>query len=178
MDWNSLVYYDETSPTCLRWKIRKAGSVLPDGPAGGLTPSATYPEVRIDRKVQKIHRIIWQLHHGPIPEGMVIDHIDRNPANPKISNLRMVTPAENARNRNNHRNSRSGFKWIYWCGRKKKWRGRLKLADGTYTYSGYHKDPKDAYISLMDIRCKHGLFEPPLNNHGCLPGVASYLALA
>lgn len=45
-----------------------------------------------------VHRIIYEYHFGKIPKDMQIDHIDGNPANNKIENLRCVTRNTNARN--------------------------------------------------------------------------------
>jgi hypothetical protein len=46
------------------------------------------------------HRIIWKLFYGKDPD-QVIDHIDGNPSNNRIENLRDVSPAKNAQNRVN-----------------------------------------------------------------------------
>jgi ribonucleotide reductase alpha subunit len=43
---------------------------------------------------QWVHRMIWENEIGPIPEGMVIDHIDGNPENNVIENFQLLTPAE------------------------------------------------------------------------------------
>lgn len=50
-----------------------------------------------------IHRLMWEIFNETIPEGYEIDHIDRNPANNALSNLRLVTHSENAKNAN-HKN--------------------------------------------------------------------------
>lgn len=44
--------------------------------------------------------LIWLLVHGQKPEGE-IDHINRNPSDDRLANLRDVTRAENMRNRRN-----------------------------------------------------------------------------
>ncbi len=46
--------------------------------------------------VVSLHRLLYP---DPVPRGMVIDHIDRNPYNNVVSNLRVVTCAFNSRNR-------------------------------------------------------------------------------
>jgi len=42
-----------------------------------------------------IHRLVYEVHVGPIAQGMEIDHIDDNPHNNHVSNLQMVTPTYN-----------------------------------------------------------------------------------
>lgn len=54
-----------------------------------------YHKVRIKRKQFRAHRWAWELINGPIPEGLVIDHICRNRACVAIDHLRMVTQQEN-----------------------------------------------------------------------------------
>lgn len=45
-----------------------------------------------------VHRIVWMMHNGLIPEGMVIDHIDRDKLNNDIMNLRCVDRSVNRKN--------------------------------------------------------------------------------
>ena len=45
-----------------------------------------------------VHRLIAEAFIGPIPDGYEIDHINRNRADNRISNLRIVTRSENNRN--------------------------------------------------------------------------------
>lgn len=48
-------------------------------------------------KIQcKIHRIVWIAAHGIIPDGYVIDHINNDKQDNRISNLQMLTPEENS----------------------------------------------------------------------------------
>jgi hypothetical protein len=42
-----------------------------------------------------IHRLIWTVANGEIPEGMQVNHIDENKGNNSISNLNLMTPKEN-----------------------------------------------------------------------------------
>ena len=47
------------------------------------------------RQFQLVHRIIYQLVHGPIPEGMEIDHINGVKDDNRPENLRAVTHQRN-----------------------------------------------------------------------------------
>jgi hypothetical protein len=43
------------------------------------------------------HRLAWELAHGPIPEGMQIDHVCRNRACINVAHMEVVTPSQNVR---------------------------------------------------------------------------------
>lgn len=45
-----------------------------------------------------LHRIVYELFKGKIPEGYVVDHIDTNTKNNHIDNLRACTTKENNNN--------------------------------------------------------------------------------
>lgn len=46
----------------------------------------------------KVHQLVYDAWVGPVPDGMVIDHIDRNRSNNSVDNLRAVSPLANAGN--------------------------------------------------------------------------------
>lgn len=48
-------------------------------------------------KSLRVHRIIYEMFNGKIPDGYVINHINSDSLDNKISNLECVTPAENNR---------------------------------------------------------------------------------
>lgn len=54
-----------------------------------------YHQVRLKGKRWRAHRWAWELINGPIPEGMVIDHMCSNRACVAIDHLRVVTQREN-----------------------------------------------------------------------------------
>ena len=59
------------------------------------------------RKYYYLHRIIYEAHFGKIPENLVVDHIDHNPENNDISNLRLVPQFINSTNITKRRNGQN-----------------------------------------------------------------------
>lgn len=66
-------------------------------PVGRIDTSSGTPYYRVSGK--RIHRIIWEKTNGPIPEGMEVDHINRNSLDNRIENLRVVSKGLNMRNK-------------------------------------------------------------------------------
>lgn len=103
MIWNEYFIYDETSPTSLRWK---SGEIAGTHKFKGKNKRS---EVSIKRKLYYVHRVIWEMFNGPIPDGMVIDHLDRNGMNNNLQNLCLKTFKENCRNRSLSKNNNTGI---------------------------------------------------------------------
>lgn len=53
----------------------------------------------IEGKSQLAHRLVWEEEHGPIPEGMTIDHLCRVHSCINLDHLEVVTQTENRRRR-------------------------------------------------------------------------------
>jgi hypothetical protein len=54
-----------------------------------------YGQVWWNGKKLATHRVTYEHHRGPIPAGMVIDHLCRRPACLRIDHLELVTNGEN-----------------------------------------------------------------------------------
>ena len=61
----------------------------------GLSPAMNY-----------VHRLVWQAYVGEIPAHLEIEHIDQNPHNCNLNNLKLVTRKENL---DNHYRDKLGF---------------------------------------------------------------------
>jgi len=72
-----------------------------------------YWRLKFKNKTVMIHRIIWTLVNGEIPDNYIIDHIDGNGLNNKIENLRLITKSLNCRNKTISKKNKSGVNGIY-----------------------------------------------------------------
>ena len=75
------------------------------------------------------HRLIWFIHNGPIPDNMMVDHINLDKLDNRIENLRLVNKSGNAQN-----SKRAGC-WL--DSRSGKWRAQIKL-DGKAKHLGLY----------------------------------------
>jgi len=76
-------------------------------------------QITINKKHYKTHRLVFLMFHGYMPEE--IDHIDGNPLNNKISNLRPATRSEQLCNTGLRKTSKSGVKGVSWDSSRNKW---------------------------------------------------------
>lgn len=97
-----------------------------------------YGRVCMNGRLQLAHRVAYELHVGPIPDGLVIDHVCYtydcfNPAH-----LEPVTRVENQQNRGGLAvNNTSGHRGVTWLKHKSRWQVQV-WHGGTQHYGGCH----------------------------------------
>jgi hypothetical protein len=96
------------------------------------------------------HQFAWWMSYREVPdEDLVIDHIDRDPANNRISNLRLTTQQENNLNRDWIEN----VKGYYFFKLTGKWRASIKV-DGKRIHLGLfdtEEEARQAYLDALKI---------------------------
>lgn len=80
---------------------------------------------------------------GSPPEGLLIDHADRDPLNNKISNLRFASKSQNAMNSKVRKDNSSGFKGVSLNRNKRKWRAYISI-NGQQQHLGTFVAQEDA----------------------------------
>lgn len=89
----------------------------------GTMHNAGYRHIGVDDNKYLAHRLAWLYVYGYWPKE--IDHIDRNPLNNRIANLREVTRQQNKMNQGPQANSASGERGIDFLERLGKYRVRV-----------------------------------------------------
>jgi len=137
-DANSGVFIWTKEPAIMRRDLGKeAGTRRPNG----------YVYIGLGEFGQvAAHRLAWVYMHGSIPPGMEIDHIDGDPSNNRISNLRLATSSQQKRNKKVQSNNRSGLKGAYYHAihKGKKWRSQIKVGD-SLIFLGYFETAQEAH---------------------------------
>jgi hypothetical protein len=94
-----------------------AGAVVGTKPTGAR--NYRYGATTIRGEHWCMHKLIYLYHHGVVPEQL--DHINQNPADNRIENLRVANGSENACNRKLFANSTSGCKGVSWHRARSRW---------------------------------------------------------
>lgn len=104
------------------------------------------------------HRIIWVMCNGRIPDGPLIDHINRDPWDNRIENLRLATHSQNRANMNQNTNTLSGLRGVTLGGCKNRWVARI-CVDGVTMNLGTYDRPEEAYARYCEVaKGLHGEF--------------------
>lgn len=88
------------------------------------------------------HRIIWKLVHGVDPDQ--VDHINGNPSDNRLVNLRACTSAENARNYKKRNSGVSKYRGVSWVVRDERWVASINVAGRGRISLGGHPDEEAA----------------------------------
>ena len=83
-----------------------------------------YIQVSVDRRLYAVHHLIWMWVYGEYPQDH-IDHINRMRDDNRLSNLRVVTHAENMLNKSAYSSNWTGTPGVTWYGPTSKWVARI-----------------------------------------------------
>ena len=105
------------------WRVRRTGTARA-GDQTGRVNNRGYVELKVKNRRYSAHRLAWLMVHGVWPREF-IDHIDGNPANNRLDNLREASRTENSRNRRMQYSNTSGYKGVYWFKAARKWHAQI-----------------------------------------------------
>lgn len=144
----------------LFWKMTRGGVSIGEE-AGWVDESSGYKRISIYGATKYAHVVAWELFHGEIPNGQV-DHINGDKTDNRIANLRECSPAQNAQNRKNRVDNKSGVKGASWNASRRKWCARVTVNKKVF-FLGFFSNITDAEKEIAKFRDRHhGEFA----NHG------------
>jgi hypothetical protein len=133
----------------VRWRKPTAGHIRAGDIAGGITMGG-YKETCFRGSVIGAHRIAWlHLHGGELPE--VIDHINGNPSDNRIANLRASTHQLNLQNQRRARadNKHSGLLGAAFHKASGRYRARIGMPDGRQKHLGLFDTAEQAHAAYI-----------------------------
>ena len=104
----------------------------------GHVDTSGHRQIMLDTKLYMAHRLAWLYVYGYFPLNQ-IDHINRNPDDNRLVNLREATHSQNQQNTKVKSNNKSGFKGISFIAKENKWRVRI-TKEGKTICLGRHKN--------------------------------------
>lgn len=134
----------------LYWNVSRQPNIQAGDIAGTINGHG-YNAVCLFGRVHLAHRLAWLLTHGQWPKGM-IDHINGDPADNRIVNLREVTGAQNQANRGARKDNSTGLRGVR---RQKsgKWSAQIQI--GTFDTA---EEARAAFLWMAQL-C-YGEFAP------------------
>ena len=147
IDYNELFTYNEFTGELL-WKPNVRLKYKNGAIAGSSSNTNGYVQVQVNNKMHLAHRIIWEMKNGPIPKGLLIDHVDGNRTNNKLSNLRLCTKSQNTCNGKLRSTNTSGFRGVSWSRSMSMWRSQIRTQNGPMNL-GYFETKEEAYAARL-----------------------------
>lgn len=126
----------------LTWRVRTSWRVQ-IGDEAGCAGRRGYVYVRVDGCLMRANRVIFAIHTGRWPKGLV-DHQDLDPSNNRWRNLREATRTQN--NANSRARNKLGIKGVYPT--NKGFVAKIGF-NGRRIHLGTHKTPEAAHAAYV-----------------------------
>lgn len=116
------------------------------GTETGCINTLGYVVIMVDYKLYLAHRLAWLYVYGKWPKG--VDHINRNPGDNRLCNLRQCDQAQNVRNSRRSRHNTSGLKGAIYRENRGHWYATT-MVRGKKLYLGSFPTAKAAHAAYM-----------------------------
>lgn len=150
-------------PRGLKYSPQTGMLYTPNGPVLQ-TDRHGYRRVTFKKIQYHTHKIAWISENGEVPEGMHIDHINRDRTDNRVINLRLASRQQNGANRGPTAHNKSGWKGVHWCKHWKKWVAAIvyggkkryigsshSLYEAVLTYNIYALSLHDPYVYINPL---------------------------
>lgn len=124
-DLKQLFAYDPLSGNLL-WNVQRQR--IRRGSVAGTVTFQNYRVINTQGEMYRAHHLVWLWHHGYLPK--MLDHINGDPLDNRIENLRECDHQQNMVNRKIHKNNTSRYKGV-----------RLDKTDGKWVAVAEYRTP-------------------------------------
>jgi hypothetical protein len=107
-----------------------------------------YRCIGIDGRRYLAHRLVWLYVHGRWPVDQ-IDHINRDPSDNSLANLREARPIDNRGNTGIRQDNASGYKGVSFCKNRRKWVAYLQIGHRNRNLGGFDT-PEEAHLAYCE----------------------------
>lgn len=120
-----------------------------------------YVVIRLNGRLFRAHRLACALS-GINIDGLHVDHIDGNPSNNRLENLRPCTRSQNMKNLKPHKDNKySAWKGVSWSPANNNWYARI-FVDGKSRWLGSFSDEREAaeayLFAALDLQGDYARF--------------------
>lgn len=113
-----------------------------------------YGQLRWDGRTRRAHRVAYTLEHGPIPDGMQVNHICGNRACIKVSHLELVTSRQNSEYRTSQsKYNTSGYRGVSYYKAFGRYQAKVTSRGVSY-FVGYFDTAEDADAAAREARAR------------------------
>jgi hypothetical protein len=137
---HELFWYDRIRGVLI-WKVERGGMKVGDI-AGARRGETGYLQVSIDRRLYRVHLVIWKMVTGEEPPDF-LDHENTIKNDNRWENLREATKSQNVANQGPLATNKSGVKGVYWCKRTGRWTSQF-WCNGKNYFVGNFDDLEEA----------------------------------
>ena len=118
------------------------------------SPNQKYAQIRIQNRGYGAHQLAWFYVHGVWCDRH-LDHINGNPKDNRLANLRSVSPAVNLQNMSRPgRKNKSGYLGVCFVTGKRLWKAAI-FANGQNKFLGYFKTAEEANSAYLAAKPIH-----------------------
>lgn len=123
--------------------IRQVGTLVNNG----------YLMAVAQKQLYLVHRIIWTMVYGPIPDGLYVDHINGDPLDNRIGNMRLCEHQQNCVNKRLNKSNTTGYRGVSWVAKRGCYWARIKH-DGEEVFLGSYataEEANDVYRAVSEF---------------------------
>ena len=144
------------------WLVGRRGTAKAGTIAGGISTARgkKYRLIMVDGTRYRAHHLAWLFAHGVMPTNE-LDHINGDGLDNRISNLRLVSHKENAKNQKKPSNNTSGVVGVYFSKAENKWKAMI-CVDYKPIWLGTFVEKSEAIKARKEAELEHGFHK----NHG------------